>query len=429
MRFNILVVMKIVLPTLFQLLSHEKDSGLFTKKRQMLQTLFLWSPDSGNTLESALLVFRIAYFSRDDLLVCQKMSVEDISKYRNPCNARKAYKALRAANPQHTVELDAIFGPVLFRPNFTQQGLTISAPADLFPSLAFAAPMVSLVNGKYDYSLVANREFNFGDSVISLDANLPISLLSAFRDPESFPGVDLFEQGLHPDIVFMLYLIHLRDRLDLDSVWGDFFRIQPANYGTLFELPIEVVEALGEPELTGTVIEQNNALRSIAASLHPSPAFADILWAKSLCTSRGFSLPIKPISEIEERIIKEYYPDGNLTTLLPLIHFLNHDFRAQCDTPVVDPITGAVELKASGKIEKGDEIFILYGGMNNKEFMLNYGFFVSGNPYDQILRPDGSLVRRGATSGKLCACSEWESVEHSKFTTLVNGYSRDRFTL
>jgi hypothetical protein len=123
------------------------------------------------------------------------------------------------------------------------------------------------------------------------------------------------------------------------------------------------------------------------------------LWAKSLCTSRAFSLPIPPEDEFEKSVINSYYPDSKITALLPFIHFFNHSFKAQCETPVLltdQDGTQKIIVKSLVPISKGEEIFILYGGMNNKELMLNYGFFVPGNPYDSFLREDGSIVRRGA---------------------------------
>ena len=405
------------------LLGHETDASLFSRKKELLSTCGLWSKDQirVSSVSDLYVLFRVCHFSKDDLVVCARMSLDEIEQYRNPCNSRKAFKVMRrvvaaAELKKLASELDLKFAS-LFHPT---QSSSNRACRDIFPSLSSVASGIAVASGASGLCLVAEANFEPGDIVISLPPDIPISLLSAFRDPR-FPGTDLFEQGLHPDVVFMLFLIFLRDKAATlpTAVHRDFFACQPKSFGTLFELPSGVVEALDEPDLIDSVRTQNSQLETICASLHPSPSFPDLLWAKCLCASRAFSLPIPPQSELESLIVQEYYPDGKLTTLLPVVHFCNHDFQAQCDTPSVNASSGAVELRALGRIASGNEIFILYGGMTNKEFLLNYGFFVPENPYDHVVRSDGALVRRGATRG---LGTKWNPQDG-----LAEGYKRGRF--
>jgi hypothetical protein len=195
----------------------------------------------------------------------------------------------------------------------------------------------------------------------------------------------------------------------------------------MFEIPIEAVEALDEPDILVTVKSQNISLKTICNALHPAPEFKDILWAKSLCTSRAFSLPIPPVSDIEKSILSEYYPSGMITTLLPGVHFLNHDFSAQLMTPELNN-AGDIEVKTLVDIESGSELFLLYGGFSNKDLMMNYGFFVEDNPYDSVEHANGDIVRRGALAaheGPMEPVAVPDSVP-LEYRDLIRGYLTDR---
>ena len=405
-----------------------RDPNSMSKKLALLTRLGLVnSSDRVATLsdiESVIVAFRIINFTDADLQICRDMRISQILEYSNPCNERIALKC--AISVFETLGLDsAVLISELesrFRPIQNSANRLADCRADFFPSLPLVSESLRVAAGVHGHTLVAKRDIPRGESVISLDEKQAISVLSCLRDPR-FPGRDLCEQGLHPDIVFLLYLIHLRDMSHSDpSAWGipdlwrDFFLSQPSSYATLYELPIDTVRSIGDAELLEQIIKQNKDLETITTSLSPSPSFADLLWAKSLCTSRAFSLPLTPQDDVEKSIINEYYPSKSLTTLLPVVHFFNHDFRAQCETPVVDGHKIVVHSLVS--ISAHDEVFIIYGGMNNREFMLNYGFFIPNNPYDTIFKSDGSIIRRGALQPT--------HTEHCTSSCLVQGYLDDQ---
>ena len=407
------------------------DPNTLSRKLTLLSRLGLIDDRSRSlkllTSDDVLGLFRVVNFNAADLVICCDGDLRTIIEYINPCNLRKALKS--AISVCETAGLVDISADLCRRLNSNFSG-GIIAPhlsSDKRPASSGDLPGCQVVEGDWGYSVMTRRSFTRGLPVITLRKDVPISVLSAFRDPR-FPGADLFEQGLHPDTIFILFLIFLRERaLSLDiKEHAEFFSSQPSSFGTLFELPEVVVQGLDEPELFEAVRRQNAELRSVAQSLQPSPEFSDLLWAKCLCTSRAFSLPIRPESDIEKRVIASYYPDGLLTTLLPGVHYLNHDFAAQLETPVVDA-EGNIEVNALVDVEAGSEVFLLYGGFNNKELLLNYGFFVPDNPYDSFEDSAGRVFRRGAmrieTSDVDVSLPE---VSFSEYKSLVHGYLRDR---
>ena len=388
------------------LLGAVKDQHTIQRRIRLLEQLGLILP-GGRGLDLAsvndvVALFRVVHFSTADLIACRDFGMEDLEAYRNPCNLRKALDSAmkccrEACLPDVIRDLEAMAS------NYFSGGYRAPheslKPVESSPSFEHTRSRLqglSLQKGAHGYSLLASQAFKRGDAVITLRQEDSISVLSAFRNT-SFPAADMYEQGLHPDFIFLLYLIYLRELKESlgDSIHREFFASQPSSYNTLFELPIEIVQSLEEPDLIDTVTSQNSELEQIGKCLHPSPHFNDLLWAKSLCTSRAFSLPIKPVSEVEQRVISEFYPSGNVTTLLPGVHFLNHDFSAQLRTPEISE-SGDIAVKTFVDIESGSELFLLYGGFSNREFMLNYGFFVPNNPYDTFTRDNGNVVRRGA---------------------------------
>lgn len=406
-----------------------KKTSLLTRLGLCDQATRVISLDDSGSL---LALFRVVHFTSADLLVCRDFSKQEILKYDNPCNLKNAIKsAIDACTGagvfEPVLELESLLSSSFHGGLHCPSGNVRKADESIFSSAKPILQNLEIIEGNHGYSLVSKSGFNRGDYVMTLTDDIPISLFSALRD-STFPGRHLAEQGLHPDTIFLLYLIYLRDiRGSLTNmIHRDFFLHQPSNYGTLFELPHSVVEALDEPDLCEAVLSQNKNLNEICKSLQPSPSFEDLLWAKSLCTSRGFSLKIIPSSELEEKLICQYYPTRHITTILPLVHFINHDFSAQLETPIVCP-GGCIALRALVDIEAGSEVFLNYGGFTNKEFMLNYGFYIKNNPYDSLEVGD-KVFRRGAIHSSQTVFKSPESLPNvpAEYQDLVSGYLADR---
>lgn len=382
-----------------------------------------------------LAVFRIVNFTSADLVIVKGYSVEEIVNYRNPCNLRRALDQAIAALEGMGIDNQVTKSQLLHEvsDHFSGSIWREVRPADHFgeadiPLLSQMAEGLVVRKTTAGYSLFSKKQFSRGETVICLSGDDAISLLSSFRDP-LFPAESLYMQGLHPDTIFLLYLIHLRDTRESlsNEVHRQFFADQPESYDTLFELPLDIVKAFDEPDLLDSVIRQNDFLKSICKSLEPAPEFSDMLWAKSLCTSRAFSLPITPKNDIEQRVIKEFYPDGMITTILPGVHFINHDFRAQLQTPEVLS-DGSIVVKAYADVSEGLEVFLIYGGFTNKEMMLNYGFYIPENPYDSIEREDGTIIRRGVLKSRETVRADVAPTPDvpDRYKALVHGYLADR---
>jgi hypothetical protein len=65
-----------------------------------------------------------------------------------------------------------------------------------------------------------------------------------------------------------------------------------------------------------------------------------------------------------------------------MIDMCNHRFDPNCDIQTEDD--GSVVLIATQSIQSGDELVLSYGKLDNHTLLLDYGFMVYDNPYDNI---------------------------------------------
>lgn len=63
----------------------------------------------------------------------------------------------------------------------------------------------------------------------------------------------------------------------------------------------------------------------------------------------------------------------------------NHHPNAQLSKPAYsDERGGCLQFKTLCSIEKGDQIFLNYGALNNLHLLVYYGFTAIDNPYDSV---------------------------------------------
>ena len=421
------------------LLGSCRDPSTVTRISSLLVTLGLLDNSSRSLrltdYTDLVVLFRVAHFTSADFVVAKNFSKIQIFAYNNPCNMRVALA--RAVEVCREAKLFEIVSRLLeeIRVNFSgpcQKERNLPAPVQETldaNSIRSVINNFDILEGTDGFTLRANRDITGGEIAISIPLVDTISIFSAFRNP-SFPGESIYRQGLHPDTIFLLFLLYLREHRERipNEVHREFMACQPETYGTLFEWPSEAIEALDEFELRSFATVQNEDIESICRSLEPAPSFKDMLWAKCLCTSRAFSLPISPQSDVEREMIREFYPSGMITTILPGVHFLNHDFAAQLCTPEVSTSGESVVVKALSNINKGHEAFLIYGGFTNKELMLNYGFYIRGNPYDSIETEKGDIIRRGVLVEE-DQVTDYDLPIRSvpaEFQNVVSGYLTDR---
>ncbi|AQK55135.1 SET domain containing protein [Zea mays] len=108
---------------------------------------------------------------------------------------------------------------------------------------------------------------------------------------------------------------------------------------------------------------------------------------------------------------------GEVPMLLPLIDMCNHSFNPNArivQERSVNSLDMSVKVLAEKKIKQNEAITLNYGCYPNDFFLLDYGFVITQNPYDQVeLSYDGALLdaasmAAGVSSPNFSAPAKWQ---------------------
>jgi hypothetical protein len=89
-------------------------------------------------------------------------------------------------------------------------------------------------------------------------------------------------------------------------------------------------------------------------------------WALAATTSRAFAVD----------------GVGKPRAMLPVIDMCNHSFSPNCD--ISKEADGTIKLVAECDIASGQQLLLSYGALDNHTLLLDYGFCVPENPYDNV---------------------------------------------
>ncbi|XP_073010064.1 uncharacterized protein [Typha latifolia] len=200
-------------------------------------------------------------------------------------------------------------------------------------------------------------------------SNLP----EAFTVPIFFPGDDIKNLQYAP----LLYQVNKRCRFLLD-----------------FEKEVKII------------------LNDVTSKDHPFAGqdikASSLGWAMSAVSSRAF------------RLHGEILPDGKHSEapmLLPLIDMCNHSFNPNARIVQEQNASSpnmSVKVVAENQIEPDMPVTLNYGCLSNDLFLLDYGFVIPSNPYDQVeLKYDGTLLdaasmAAGVSSPNISSPAKWQ---------------------
>ena len=382
----------------FTLQAEEADSDLAARKMNMLKSLGLERLEDLKTAENAINYLRVLYFAEKDLYFCEdeiQLDEQGLLKYDQPDNFRKAmFKAKQLCAELGLLEEVEKVKRIIA--DFCSPANSVKA---VDPAAREKHGIASLVDKGYRgkspigcFGLFASEDIPAETVILAIHEKDIINLFTCLRDSIfKTHAIELLDHGHHVDTVLLLYLIHLRDnhsvRTDLPESVGMFMQGLPKSFGTLLDWPAEAVEALGVAAVVREVQEHKDILFSIFKTLPASlcPTFEDLLWAKTLCSSRSFmNGNMTPSSLIESEIFERHVPNRRLTCVVPGADLLNHSPRGQCSVPQFDEASRCLVIRAETDIPINTEIFLNYGGISNWEFLFHQGFQLGWNAYDAV---------------------------------------------
>ncbi|ATZ45399.1 Bcrkm2 [Botrytis cinerea B05.10] len=218
--------------------------------------------------------------------------------------------------------------------------------------------------------LVANKNFETGDILVQV----PIKVLRKATDvPSQFAA-------LAPDIA-----VHALFALSLDSLLGpEWIATLPSKQDMHSSMPlfwdISLQELLpySSRALLMTQMENITSAWTAICKTFPEPpiTYDEFIYNYSIVNSRTFYYLSPTIKPSKPQPSKE-----NRLALNPFADYINHSSEPTVDATLS---RAGYTLTASQPIKQGSEVHISYGSHNNDFLLVEYGFILEDNRWDEV---------------------------------------------
>lgn len=206
----------------------------------------------------------------------------------------------------------------------------------------------------------------------------------------------------------------LQERTKSDSFWWPYIANLPETFTVPIFFPGEDIKNLQYAPLLHQINkrcrfllefekEVQHKLGTVPLADHPfcgqDVNSSSLGWAMSAASSRAFRL------------------HGEIPMLLPLVDMCNHSFSPNArivQDGDVDSPDMSVKVVADTQIDQNATVTLNYGCYPNDFYLLDYGFVVTSNPYDQVeLSYDGALLdaasmAAGVSSPNFSTPAKWQ---------------------
>lgn len=235
---------------------------------------------------------------------------------------------------------------------------------------AEVSSVLSIGKSCYGRTLYASKNIQTGDCLLKVPYNAQLS-------PENLPSeVTCLFQDEISNVAKVALLILQEERLGQNSQWAPYISCLPLEkdlHSTIFwsdeELQMIRSSALYEETLRQKAqIEKDFWSVRLAVDEFPNKfrgvTLREFRYAYGLVTSRAWE-------------------SSKGVSLIPFADFLNHDGTSEAYL-LSDESKQHSEVIADRNLAPGDEIMIRYGRFSNATLLLDFGFSVTCNKYDQV---------------------------------------------
>ncbi|TGO40946.1 hypothetical protein BHYA_0029g00560 [Botrytis hyacinthi] len=218
--------------------------------------------------------------------------------------------------------------------------------------------------------LIANKNFEIGDTLVQV----PIKALRKATDiPSQFAA-------LAPELA-----VHALFGLSLDSLLGPEWKATlPSKQDMHSSMPLFWDPSLQEllpyssQALLKTQMEKVTSAWTIICKVFPEPpiTYDEFMYNYSIINSRTFYYLSPTIKSSKPQPSKE-----NRLALNPFADYINHSSEPTVDATLS---RAGYTLTASQPIKQGSEVHISYGSHNNDFLLVEYGFILEDNRWDEV---------------------------------------------
>ncbi|XP_020090366.1 histone-lysine N-methyltransferase setd3 [Ananas comosus] len=275
----------------------------------------------------------------------------------------------------------------------------------------FVHPKLRIADSSYGLGVVSADDIPPGSDLIVLPTHLPLQF---HRPPD--PRRD----GAHSLLAHLaskvpeelwamrLGLRLLQERATVGSLWWPYISNLPEAFTVPIFFPGGDVKSLQYAPLLHQVNkrcrfllefekEVKNILDDVASKDHPFGGqdvnASSLGWAMSAVSSRAFRLHGEILSDGKH---------SEVPMLLPLIDMCNHSFNPNARIVQQQDTSSrnmSVKVVAETHINGDTPVTLNYGCLSNDLFLLDYGFVIPSNPYDQVeLKYDETLLDAASTA-------------------------------
>lgn len=253
----------------------------------------------------------------------------------------------------------------------------------------------------YEYGLMAEKEFERGDLLLSIPRKL---MLTVERAKESVLGSLLTSDAVlqhMPNVALALTL--LVEKFTPDSFWKPYIATLPLKYTTVLNFkPNELQELKGSPTLETALKQCRNIARQYAyfhkvfqtmddpASLLLRDVFTyeQYRWAVSTVMTRQNFVP----GDDQVGGLKSGKSPALVNAFIPMWDMCNHT-NGELTTDYEEENGGRSICHALQPFPQGSQIFIFYGSRPNSDLLVHNGFVFFNNEHDSL------ALRLGVSKG------------------------------
>ena len=236
-----------------------------------------------------------------------------------------------------------------------------------------------------DWQLVASCPIAANQPILSLPLSLTVPLDDRYGRGYSAldPLVKLVPQQLWQLQLGMRLLSERTKQYSTTAATASFYQpyidLLPLAYTTPLFYQRDDVLALQYPPMQQQINKRSRLLSTLSQAItanqrsassdafHGQSISPSLLgWAMSAVSSRAFSF-------------------HSHRRLLPLIDMANHSFTPSTRIEATDTHPAAITMYATRDLQPGDELTISYGPHSNDAYLIDYGFVIDDNPYDDLL--------------------------------------------
>lgn len=222
----------------------------------------------------------------------------------------------------------------------------------------------------YGRCLFASKCIYTGDSILKVPYSVQLS-------PDNLPPqIKSSLENEVSDNAKLAIVILVEQKLGQDSEWAPYISCLPrlGNLNSTIFWSNDDLEMIGESSLYQETIKQKTQIEEDFLAIEPALQQFPSLFQE---------VTLKEFKHAYGLVSSRAWTSTNGVSMIPFADFLNHDGISEADV-LCDEAKQLSEVIADRDYAPGDQVMIRYGKFSNRTLLLDFGFTLATNVYDQV---------------------------------------------